>query len=167
MSYRREVFKRNAAKFLQLDETNVTVLNMEKGVFNSAIEFCRENGFPLKWTEPVFLKRYSVAARRILANISYTNNAPTLREKIKGGILDAYTLVKLTKEELNPEEWEALHKENLDKAIPKEEVQEEGLFKCNRCKSMKTSYYQLQTRSADESMTSYVTCLNCNMKWKC
>ena len=30
----------------------------------------------------------------------------------------------------------------------------------------KCTYYQLQTRSADEPMTTFITCLNCNNKWK-
>ena len=42
-----------------------------------------------------------------------------------------------------------------------------GQFKCGKCKSVKTTYYQLQTRSADEPMTTYVTCLGCNNRWKC
>jgi len=42
-----------------------------------------------------------------------------------------------------------------------------GIFECGRCKSYKTTYYQLQTRSADEPMTTFVTCVNCNKKWKC
>ena len=63
-----------------------------------------------------------------------------------------------------------------------------GLFKCGKCKSVKTTYYQMQTRSADEPMvrtlcvifsclcsvltrlllqTTYVTCKNCSHRWKC
>lgn len=41
-----------------------------------------------------------------------------------------------------------------------------GLFKCGKCKSNKTTYTQAQTRSADEPMTTFVTCLNCGNKWK-
>lgn len=167
MAFRREVFKKNAAKYMHLEVNNVIILNMEKGVFNSAIKFCKENGYPLKWSEPNFLKKYSTNARRILANISYTTNAPVVREKIKDGVLEAYTLVKLTREELNPDVWETLKTKTLNQAIVKQEVQEDGMFKCNRCKSMKTVYYQMQTRSADEPMTTYVTCTNCNLKWKC
>ena len=40
-------------------------------------------------------------------------------------------------------------------------------FKCNRCKQRKCTYYELQTRSADEPMTIFVTCLNCGKRWKC
>jgi len=43
----------------------------------------------------------------------------------------------------------------------------EGQFKCGKCKSKKTDYYQLQTRSADEPMTTYVTCKSCGNRWKC
>ena len=28
------------------------------------------------------------------------------------------------------------------------------------------TYYQLQTRSVDEPMTTFITCLNCGFKWK-
>jgi len=34
-------------------------------------------------------------------------------------------------------------------------------FKCRKCKSEKTSVSQAQTRSADEPMTTFVTCLEC------
>ena len=40
-------------------------------------------------------------------------------------------------------------------------------FKCRKCKKRECSYYQLQTRSADEPMTTFVTCLNCGNNWKC
>ena len=38
---------------------------------------------------------------------------------------------------------------------------------CSRCKKKsKCSYYQMQTRSADEPMTTFVTCLECDKQWK-
>lgn len=39
-------------------------------------------------------------------------------------------------------------------------------FKCGKCKQRKTQYYQMQTRSADEPMTTFVTCTNCGNRWK-
>ena len=40
-------------------------------------------------------------------------------------------------------------------------------FKCYKCKKRKCTYYEMQTRSADEPMTTFVTCLNCGNRWKC
>lgn len=167
MSYRRDTFRINAAKFMKLEITDAIILNMEKGIFNNTIEYCKNNNLSLKWSNSEFIKNYSKNARRVLANINYTTNAPVLREKIKDGIIQPYKLAKMTKEEMNPEIWEILKTKTLNQAIFKEEQHEDGMFKCNRCKSMKTVYYQMQTRSADEPMTTYVTCTECNLKWKC
>jgi len=40
-------------------------------------------------------------------------------------------------------------------------------FKCGKCKERNCSYYQQQTRGADEPMTTFVTCLTCGNRWKC
>jgi DNA-directed RNA polymerase subunit M/transcription elongation factor TFIIS len=42
----------------------------------------------------------------------------------------------------------------------------EGIFVCRKCKGKKIHYYQMQTRSADEPMTTYFTCMQCGTKWK-
>jgi DNA-directed RNA polymerase subunit M/transcription elongation factor TFIIS len=36
-----------------------------------------------------------------------------------------------------------------------------GQFKCGKCKSVKTTYYQMQTRSADEVSQKIVIVLKC------
>lgn len=167
MSYRRETFVAKCAEFLNIAQDNVIVINMEKGVFNNAIELSKKNGNPLKWSDTRFVKNYSTHARRLLANISYTTNANDLISKIKNGYIEPYSIVKLTREELNPDLWATLKSKNLEKIIVKQMATDDGMFKCNKCKSMKTVYYQMQTRSADEPMTTYVTCTNCNTKWKC
>jgi DNA-directed RNA polymerase subunit M/transcription elongation factor TFIIS len=140
---------------------------MEKGIFNNTVEYCKINNTPLKWSDKKFIKNYSTNARRVLANISYTTNAPILREKIKDGIIQSYNLVKMSREEMNPEVWEPLKAKTLDQVTFKKEEHGEGMFKCNKCKSKKTVYYQMQTRSADEPMTTFVTCTDCGFKWKC
>jgi len=54
-------------------------------------------------------------------------------------------------------------------AMDMAKVQEEdytGMFKCGKCKCKKVTYYQMQTRSADEPMTTFFTCIGCGAKWK-
>ena len=40
-------------------------------------------------------------------------------------------------------------------------------FKCRKCHSKKCTYMQVQTRTADEPMTTFVTCIDCGNRWKC
>ncbi|CAN0266352.1 unnamed protein product, partial [Ectocarpus fasciculatus] len=42
-----------------------------------------------------------------------------------------------------------------------------GEFTCRKCKGTKTTHYALQTRSSDEPMTIFVTCLTCSTRWRC
>jgi len=39
-------------------------------------------------------------------------------------------------------------------------------YKCGKCGNTRCSYFQMQTRGADEPMTTFVTCIKCNNKWK-
>ena len=42
----------------------------------------------------------------------------------------------------------------------------EGGIECRRCHEKKVFFYQLQTRSGDEGMTTFYTCANCFNRWK-
>lgn len=42
---------------------------------------------------------------------------------------------------------------------------EEGVLTCPKCKGSKTFSYAKQTRSADEPMTTFATCMLCKWKW--
>ena len=167
MSYRREIFINNASKFLKIPPNDVIVINMEKGIFNLTIEICKNNNFPLKWSDSNFLKIYSTNARKILANISYTPNSKDFKQKILSGIHDPYKICRFTKEDMYPQFWQSVKDSSILEFI-KNSVDEkpDGMIKCRKCKSMKTDYYQLQTRSADEPMTTYVTCYSCEHRWK-
>ena len=71
--------------------------------------------------------------------------------------------------DFDPEKWKTLieNKKIRDenKYIPKIEASTDD-FTCGKCKSTKCTYYQLQTRSADEPMTTFVTCLDCGNRFK-
>ena len=76
----------------------------------------------------------------------------------------------MTHQEMNNDKW----KEIIDKKMKidknKYETRMEAstdTFTCRKCKSKECTYYQMQTRAADEPMTTFVTCINCNNRWKC
>lgn len=52
------------------------------------------------------------------------------------------------------------------KDMQEQQVATTDLFKCNRCKERKCIYHTAQTRSADESATIFIECINCGLRWK-
>ena len=168
MAYRRSIFITKFSEYLNLTRDDPKILNAEKGIFNHVISLCKDNKEELKWSNKYFTKNYSQVARRILANVSYTLNKEEVKSKILNNLIDTYDLAKMSCRDLYPEFWKTVEMDNLNKQFPqKQEELDDGMFKCNKCKSMKTTYYQMQTRSADEPMTTFVTCNNCGAKWKC
>jgi len=65
-------------------------------------------------------------------------------------------------------DWEQANEKKINEQCGiKGDLLKASLFTCGRCKSIKTTSTQKQTRSADEPMTVFVLCLNCNNRWKC
>ncbi|XP_039010640.1 transcription elongation factor TFIIS-like [Hibiscus syriacus] len=108
--------------------------------------------------------------RSIMFNLKDPKN-PDLRRKVLLGEVIPERLISMTPEEMASDERQRENNEIKQKALfdcerglaPKATTDQ---FKCGRCGQRKTTYYQMQTRSADEPMTTYVTCVNCNNHWK-
>lgn len=147
-------------------------LNIERGIFNYALYEYNNNRNYIKsayWCDE-FKMYYIHRTVIIYNNLNYKSNIKNtnLIKRFFNNDFTEFELVKFKSYELFPEKYEELTKlYDLDKdnTIVQKEV-EDGIFKCRKCQSYKTTYYQLQTRSADEPMTTFVTCTNCNNKWK-
>ncbi|KAK4353863.1 hypothetical protein RND71_026057 [Anisodus tanguticus] len=108
--------------------------------------------------------------RSIMFNIKDQNNQD-FRRKVLLGKFPPRSITELTPEEMASEERQKQNEKIKEKALFNSE---RGLpaqastdkFKCGRCRKNQCTYYQMQTRSADEPMTTYVTCVNCQNRWK-
>jgi transcription elongation factor S-II len=105
---------------------------------------------------------YRSKVRSLTLNLKDKKN-PTLRKNVTLGRIKAGDLVSMTADELASEEQKAersaLQMQNLfnAKGAAAQEAETDA-FECGRCKQRKCRYYQKQTRSADEPMTTFVTC---------
>ncbi|KAK8962495.1 hypothetical protein KSP40_PGU002553 [Platanthera guangdongensis] len=111
-----------------------------------------------------------VKYRSIMFNLKDSKNTDLRRRVLLGHIIPE-KLIDMSAEEMASDERKLSNKQIQEKALieceraaaPKATTDQ---FKCGRCGQRKCTYYQLQTRSADEPMTTFVTCVNCNNHWK-
>jgi transcription elongation factor S-II len=113
---------------------------------------------------------YKNKFRQLHFNLKNDKN-PDLRRKVVVGEITPDILVELTAEELasdvQKEETAKIREKKLFDSAPSSAKQATtDQFQCAKCKERKCTYYQMQTRSADEPMTTFVSCLNCNNRWK-
>jgi DNA-directed RNA polymerase subunit M/transcription elongation factor TFIIS len=143
--------------------------NLEKCVLNKSLRWANTIGTPATFENCHFKTYYKCTALGLVGNFKRN---PKLIEDYKDGRIPKMIL-NLKPEQLEPNGLIATAQFNLKtKELQIEESKKrdhdyDGMFRCGKCKSKKTDYYQLQTRSADEPMTTYVTCKDCGNRWKC
>jgi hypothetical protein len=167
--------------------TGVYASNIEKSIHNYAYRSFKQGGMVPSWENRRWVSFYKSLALGLLNTFSrqhtlgLTLSVETGKVKvsIEPYIVKAYRegfikkdIMQNPPDVLDPEGPWAQAKAKLKKKeimIEQNKAKDseyEGVFKCRKCGSKKTDYYQLQTRSADEPMTTYVTCNGCGNRWK-
>lgn len=145
--------------------------DIEKGIYNSSLKYADSKGIIKRWDNKLFKKIYLAKSRSVYSNLdgnSYIKNKRLLT-RLQSKEFKPYQIAEMEPIRLFPENWKKLldEKSKRDKLLY--ETRKEmatDIFKCGRCKKNECTYYQLQTRSADEPMTTFITCLNCGKRWK-
>jgi transcription elongation factor S-II len=161
-AFRTNIRKR-LASFFSEDMSNASTL--EKGIYNWALKEATNRKVVKKWDNQFFIQIYLDHLRSIFLNLRNDK----LPQMVACGEIKAHELAFMTHHEMLPEKWDELIKAKSIRDKSKFEQNIEAMtdtFTCRKCRSKKCSYMQLQTRSADESMTVYVTCCECGNRWK-
>ena len=139
-------------------------INLEIGIYNYAIKEAERRKIVKKWDNRSFVQIYLDHIKSIMMNLN-----EDIIEQIKNKDIKAQNVAFMTHQELCPRKWaKAIEKKAIRDKVKFENNMEAttDTFTCRKCKSNRCSYYLLQTRSADEPMTCYVSCLDCGKRWK-
>jgi len=166
------VLRQNTSSTTELTEKDFTELtiNIEESIHEWACDFAEEKAIALEWT-PIFSSIYVNKAISIYTNLdpaSHVKN-PRFKERVLLGEITPEKVPTLSPQEMFPEKWKTLldEKFKIDKQLYETRTEAAtDIYKCGKCQKRVCTYFQLQTRSADEPMTTFVTCLNCGNRWK-
>jgi transcription elongation factor S-II len=119
---------------------------------------------------PESKEQYRTKMRSLYQNLRNKSN-PALRVRVLTNDVTAEHFVRMTHDELKSAEMREadlrIHKENMDKAmVAKAERSISTSLQCGKCGQRKVTYTEAQTRSADEPMTLFCTCLACGKSWR-
>ena len=157
--------------FLQDMFSEERIRSLERSLFEAACQYAKKVYVVQNWKSPQFVEIYKQFFRSIVSNLhpkSPVNN-PRFLTRILEGEFELSAIPFMTPYEMFPEKWFELK----DKLMQREQKILEGnksratdQFKCRRCNKRECTYYELQTRSADEPMTIFIMCLNCGKEWR-
>ena len=139
--------------------------NLERGVFNASLVKCDKLGVPKLWKNEMFVEIYLRTLHYVLYALEYAH----IRAGITDKTIRPHTIPFMTHQEIFPEKWTSLldNKVKREQNMFKSNVQAStDSYTCRRCKSKECTFYQMQTRSADEPMTIFISCISCGNQWK-
>ena len=158
-------------KFIEDKFSKNDIRSLEQNIYEAAYNYAQKNYVARSWKSPVFIEIYRQIVRSVMSNIhpdSPVKN-PRLLTRVLEGEFKLSEIPLMTSYDMFPEKWFELK----DKLLQREQKILEGnksratdQFKCRRCNKRECTYYELQTRSADEPMTIFITCLNCGKEWR-
>lgn len=146
---------------------------LEFALLTSVNKQAVRDGVDVDWGNRVFWNMYRNKAMSIYENLkgedSYVKNDQQWCSKLQTEEISPTSFVGMNCADVCPSRW----KETIEKMM---ELEKKKFSKstagsvrryCPSCKKeTNCEQYQLQTRSADEPMTTFVTCLECDKKWK-
>jgi DNA-directed RNA polymerase subunit M/transcription elongation factor TFIIS len=132
---------------------------IERGIYDFTEQYCKNNcSNNLSLSQSI----YEDNVQNLLFNLK--NNHVTMQEikkSIINGTYNPYNLAFLRPDELDKDNWMKIilrknKTEDILKNLPTIKWKA-----CKICKNTEYFYYQLQTRSADEPMTTFYICKEC------
>jgi DNA-directed RNA polymerase subunit M/transcription elongation factor TFIIS len=141
----------------ELVKTRFNSEEIETALLNKCIQDAQRWLVDIDWETPAFKELYRSRAMNLYQSRSLAETM-TPEEFVHTSEVDRH-----------PERWMERLKEvaEKDKALYSRKTTANIQMYCSGCKrKTNCDYYQQQTRSADEPMTTFVTCLECDKRWK-
>jgi DNA-directed RNA polymerase subunit M/transcription elongation factor TFIIS len=156
-------------------DTTKMAINAERSLLNNAISSARYYKAVAHFSDLIFSSTYRQGYLKLINNLDKNSNAPLVIQMLKEREIKIEQIIHLGYDVLDPENWDKLKKQSQKNYIvikkPDLKTMADGFHKCSRCASQrkpayKTTFYEMQTRSADEPMTQFITCHSCGNRWK-
>jgi DNA-directed RNA polymerase subunit M/transcription elongation factor TFIIS len=127
---------------------------LEKCIFEFSISYCIIHNYPYTFFEPI----YNEKINEIINNLKPNTYLLNLIEKNE---INIYNIPFLKNSEINPKNWEKITQKIEYSKLKENNFDYTDKYKCKKCGASKSKITMQQTRSSDEPMTIFITCVMC------
>jgi len=147
------------------------IITLEQEIYETSLNEADTKHIIKDWSIKLFEHLYLSLMRKSVGNLydkSYVNNTELIK-RYKNKEVSLKDIASMNHYNLYESKWS----ERIERQKNIEKRQLEGnksmatdQFLCSRCHKRECTYYEMQTRSADEPMTIFISCLNCGKNWR-
>lgn len=134
-------------------------IDIETSIFEYALIYSL-NKYDHTFIKPVYKDKFYF----IISNLEKDNkiNNISLKKKILNNEINPKIIAFMSPSQIFPEKWENIIKKKEYIELRENNVAYSDTYKCKRCGEAKCKISLIQTRSGDEPMTTFVSCLVCH-----
>lgn len=153
--------KREQTILKLLDYVDIVIADkLEAGVFEYTLIKVATDNLPIEFVSSIYFDKIN----DLIANLDQTNKRidnKTLLSMLQHNQVDPYYVAFFTCNQIHPARWKDIMDKRTQIEKENSNIHVTDIYKCYKCGNRKTKTSQMQTRSADEPMTIFVTCLVC------
>lgn len=137
---------------------------IEEGIYDYAQQYCHNENMD----ENMIPAIYQTKLNDIIANLDRKSSIGNsyLKKMVQSEEIPAHNVAFMTPQELFPEHWEQIQRKIEFCEYKTKNMAASDSFPCRKCGAKRSHVTQMQTRSADEPMTTFVTCLECGHRFR-
>jgi len=151
--------------------TKKEVSSLEQEIYEASLKEADSKHVIKDWSIKIFEHLYVSMIRKIVSNLysnSYVKNSELIK-RYKNKEVTFKDIAYMNHYNLFESKWKEQieHQKNIEKRqLEGNKSMATDQFLCTRCHKRECTYYEMQTRSADEPMTIFINCLNCGKNWR-
>ena len=140
-------------------------LKIELSIFEYALNYCINNKFEINYIQPIYNDKFN----EILVNLDENKKGienKTFKRDILSGKINPSNVAFLSPAQIHPLKWSHIIRKKEYVEQRENNIVYSDAYKCFKCGESKCKITQVQTRSADEAMTTFVVCVVCHNTFK-
>jgi DNA-directed RNA polymerase subunit M/transcription elongation factor TFIIS len=139
-------------------------LKIELSIFEYSLVYCLNNNYDPKFLEPVYKDKLDNIIMNLNPKTHIKNK--TFKENIINGKINPNDVAFMAPAQVHPEKWQYIINKKNYKEWRENNIAYSTAYKCRKCGESKSKVTQAQTRSADEPMSTFISCMVCHNTYK-
>ena len=157
----RKATKKELNKFIDNKKMSKII---EKSLYNFSLEYVKKNNIDQSLIESVYVDKKDDMLKNMDSESELGNKSFLTR--ILEGQISPDCVAYLEPSEVDLEYWGPIVEKLKLRDDKSKNIATTDMFTCGKCKEKRCTVAQMQTRSADEPMTVFVTCMECGHTFK-
>jgi DNA-directed RNA polymerase subunit M/transcription elongation factor TFIIS len=139
-------------------------LKIELSIFEYSLIYCQNHKFNMEFVKSVYEDKFHNIVSNIVLTPGIDNK--TFKNLLLEKKINPSYVAFLSPSQIHPDKWQYFIKKKEYIEQKENNISYSNAYKCYKCGESKAKVTQAQTRSADEPMTTFVTCMVCQNTFK-